>query len=422
MMKRRMVFLATMAAALLMAFGGVAAQAAGSIPSAHAQQQVNQEPGLVIVSVDPSGPAAAAGVKRGDILLEVDGQKTDRARDLLRMIGSFQPDDEIIVRVLHGDDERTLDLTVGERNGQPYLGLQPYMGGQRMLTADVEAPDVEMFEMAAPGALITEVVPDSPAADAGLEAGNVITAVDGKALDETTDLASTIGEYKPGDKITLEVAQSAGDEARSEITVTLGENPDQADKALLGVRYRAATDVRMHLDEMMPSVPTDPDAPNTPVPGQGLLPFLRGQSPFSTAEVETGALVQSVTTESPAESAGLKSGDVITEIDGVSVATPQDLVDAVGAKKPGDTVTLTVIRSGEKEPVSVKVTLGENPDKAGKAYLGVSIGAVMMMDSSGQTPGGFKLPFNSDDLPFDLNKLPLPFDHPQVVPSGQEPA
>ena len=78
MMKRRIVFLATMAAALLMAFGGVAAQAAGSVHSAPAQQQVNQEPGLVIVSVDPNGPAAAAGVKRGDILLEVDGQNTDR--------------------------------------------------------------------------------------------------------------------------------------------------------------------------------------------------------------------------------------------------------------------------------------------------------------------------------------------------------
>lgn len=425
MKKRRIVFLATMAAALLMAFGGVAAQASGSVPSASAQQQVTQEPGLVIVSVDPSGPAAAAGVKRGDILLEVDGQKTDRARDLLRMIGSLQPDDEITVRVLHGDDERTLDLTVGERNGQPYLGLQPYVGGQRMLTPDpdVEAPDVEKLEMAAPGALITEVVPDSPAAEAGLEAGNVITAVDGKALDETTDLASAISQYKPGDEITLEVAQSADDEDRSEITVTLGENPDQSDKALLGVRYRAATDVRMHLDEMMPSVPTDPDAPTTPAPGQGLLPFLRGQSPFSTPDAVTGAVVQSVTTESPAEAAGLQSGDVITEIDGESVATPQDLVDAVGAKQPGDTVTLTVERTGEQEPLSVKVTLGENPDKEGKAYLGVSIGAVMMMlDSTGQTPGGFKLPFNLDDLPFDLNKLPLPFDHLQSVPSGQEPA
>ena len=248
MKKRRIVFLATMAAALLMAFGGVAAQAAGSVHSAPAQQQVNQEPGLVIVSVDPNGPAAAAGVKRGDILLEVDGQKTDRARDLLRMIGSFQPDDQIKVRVLHGDSERTLDLTVGERNGQPYLGLQPYFGGMGMVAPDA---DVEDTEIAVPGALVTEVVPDSPAALAGLEAGNVITAVDGKALDETADLASAIGQYKPGDKITLEVVKSAADAALSEITVTLGKNPDQADKALLGVRYRPTLGSEQLDDESM---------------------------------------------------------------------------------------------------------------------------------------------------------------------------
>jgi len=413
MMKRRIVFLATMAAALLMAFGGVAAQAASSVPSAPAQQQVNQEPGLVIVSVDPNGPAAAAGVKRGDILLEVDGQKIDRARDLLRMIGSLQTDDEIKVRVLHGDDERTLDLTVGERNGQPYLGLQPYVGGQGMV-----APDVEAIELAAAGALITEVVPDSPAADAGLEAGNVITAVDGKALDETADLASAIGQYKPGDEITLEIAKSAADEARSEVTVTLGANPDQADKALLGVRYRPALDSEQLDDESMPSVPATPDGR---LPRMGRLPFFQNDMPSTMPEAQTGAMVQSVANDSPAESAGLQAGDVITSINGTPVASPQDLVDAVGAKKPGDTVTLIIQRSGEKEPLSVKVTLGENPEKAGKAYLGVSIGAVMMMlDSSGQTPGSFRLPFSLDDLPFDLNKLP--FDLQQFVPSEQEPA
>ncbi len=420
MMKRRMVFLATLAAALLMAFGGVAAQAAGSIPSAPAQQQANQEPGLVIVSVDPNGPAAAAGVKRGDILLEVDGQKTDRGRDLLRMIGSFQPNDEIKVRVLHGDDERTFDLTVGERNGKPYLGLQPYFGGMGMVAPDVENEDIEI---AAPGALITEVVPDSPAADAGLEAGNVITAVDGKALDETANLAAAISQYKPGDKITLEIAKSGAsgaDAARSEITLTLGENPDQADKALLGVRYRPALGSESLDDKSMPSVPA---TPNGRLPRMGRLPFFQDDMPSTMPEAQAGAVVKSVTNDSPAKSAGLQAGDVITGIDGTAVASPQDLVDAVGAKKPGDTVTLTVERSGEKEPLSLKVTLGENPDKAGKAYLGVSIGAVMMMmDSTGQTPGSFRLPFSLDDLPFDLNKLPMPFDHQQFVPSGQEPA
>ena len=137
MMKRRIVFLATIAAALLMAFGGVAAQAAGSDHAATAQQ-TDQEQGLVIVSVDSSGPAAAAGVKRGDILLEVDGQKTDQARDVLQVLSSLQPGDKIQVQVLHGDDQRTLDLTVGDRNGKPYLGLQPYFGGQTVTLPDTE--------------------------------------------------------------------------------------------------------------------------------------------------------------------------------------------------------------------------------------------------------------------------------------------
>ena len=346
------------------------------------------------------------------------------------MIGSFQPDDQIKVRVLHGDSERTLDLTVGERNGQPYLGLQPYFGGMGMVAAP--DADVEDTEIAAPGALVTEVVPDSPAALAGLEAGNVITAVDGKAIDDTTDLASAIGQYKPGDKITLEVVKSAADAAPSEITVTLGKNPDQADKALLGVRYRPALGSEQLDDESMQGDSgepgesgelSEPDAPNGLLPRMGHMPFFQDKMPSTMPEAQAGAMVLSVANDSPAESAGLQAGDVITDINGTAVASPQDLVDAVGAKKPGDKVTLTVLRSGEKEPISVKVTLGENPDKAGKAYLGVSIGAVMMMlDSSGQTPGGFKLPFSLDDLPFDLNKLPMPFDHPQVVPSGQEPA
>jgi S1-C subfamily serine protease len=418
-----MIVLATIAAALLMAFGGLAAQAAGSAPAA-AVHQASEEKGLVIVSVDPDGPAAAAGVKRGDILLEVDGQQTDRARDLLRVISSLEADAAIQVRVLHGDDERLLDLTVGERNSQAYLGLQPYFGGG-MAAARVELPEAAAENAA--GALITEVVADSPAEAAGLEVGDVVTAVAGKALDETGDLATAIGEYQPGDEITLEIAKPGADDERTELSVTLGENPDQADKALLGVRYRPALAAPMLDDRLMPVKPGESPAPEGRLPGRDRFPFFRDFTPSTTPNALTGAAVESVVKDSPAEAAGLQEGDVITAFDGTAVAGPQDVVDAVAAKKPGDSVTLTVEREGADEPLSVDVTLGEHPDKAGKAYLGVTIGAVFMQMQSGDGSSNsrffnFDLPFDLENLPFDLDKLPVPFDFEPSAPTGQEPA
>lgn len=422
MMKRqRIVMVTTIAAVLLMAFGGVAAQAAGSAPQATAQQ-ATEEPGLVIVSVDAEGPAAAAGVKRGDILLEIDGQETNRARDLLKVISALSPDDEIEIRVLHGDDERTLDLTVGESNGQAYLGLQPYFGGN---ARDVELTTVETT---VPGALITEVVAGSPAEEAGLEVGDLITAVGGEELGESGDLAARIGQFRPGDRVTLEVVKADAGEERSELTVTLGENPDQADKPLLGVRYRAAADSRLLDDEWMPG---ESPMPGAREPGRGRFPFLQedGQDDESLTmpEIRAGAVVQSVAADSPAQEAGLQEGDVVTAVDGSAVDTPQDLVDAVSAKEPGDSITLTVERTGEEEALTVKATLGENPDKAGKAYLGVSIGsAFMMLRSHGDTEDSpffdFELPFDWNNLPFDLDKLPMPFDRGESMPSEQEPA
>lgn len=422
MKRQRLVTVAAIAAILLMAFGALAAQAAGSTPLA-VGQQASEEDGLVIVSVDPDGPAAAAGVKRGDILLEVDGQQTNSARDLLQVISSLNADDEIQVQVMHGDDERTLELTVGERNGRAYLGLQPYFNG-RMAIERFETP--EAFDVSAQGALITEVVADSPAAEAGLEVGDVVTAVDGKALDETGDLASAIGEYQPGDEVTLEIAKPDSGDERTELTVTLGENPDQAGKALLGVRYRAALETPMFEDRMMPVEPGGSTAPEGQLPRMDQFPFFHDDSAPSTAPgAQTGAVVESVVEESPADAAGLQKGDRIVEIDGTAVTTPQDVVDAVAAKKPNDTVTLSIERDGEDKPVTVEVTLGEHPDKAGKAYLGVTIGAMFMRLQSGD--GGsdgqffnFELPFDLENLPFDLNKLPFQFEPP--APSGQEPA
>jgi len=83
--------------------------------------------------------------------------------------------------------------------------------------------------------------------------------------------------------------------------------------------------------------------------------------------VDHGALVVEATEDSPAEDAGIQSGDpetgegadVITAIDGKTVNTSEDLANAIAAKQPGDSVELELYRDGEKE--TVEVELGERP-------------------------------------------------------------
>jgi S1-C subfamily serine protease len=75
--------------------------------------------------------------------------------------------------------------------------------------------------------------------------------------------------------------------------------------------------------------------------------------------VPSGAVVVAVESASPAANAGLKQADVITAIDGTPIVNEPDLALALSQHKPGDSVTLTVVRGSQK--TEVKVTLGTKP-------------------------------------------------------------
>jgi S1-C subfamily serine protease len=84
------------------------------------------------------------------------------------------------------------------------------------------------------GALVQEVVVGSPAEDAGVAIGDIITSVDGTLIDANHRLADVVSQYQPGDRVKLTVWR-AGDAKR--VTVTLGENPQDSTRPYLGVRY-----------------------------------------------------------------------------------------------------------------------------------------------------------------------------------------
>jgi S1-C subfamily serine protease len=325
--------------------------AGGSIVYANsreAAQDISNE-GIVIAQVKAGGPAAEAGLVRGDILLEIDDQKIDDAGDLLRYLKELESGDEVALTVLHGDDERTLTATLGEQNSQPYLGLVP-CGGLP------EANIVHIFPERL-GAVIVEVVADSPADEAGLEKGDRILAVDGQELDDEHNLSDLIATYEPGDTVTLEVQRPDDDEPQ-EISVTLGQHSDDEDKAFLGVSYlplpRAGT--------LRGEIPLPENLP-LPWPSEG------NRLVFPPK----GAVIYQVEPDGPAAEAELQKGDIITAVDGEEIKSAEDLLNVVAAHAPGDTLTLTLHRINEDQPMEVAVTLGQHPDDEDKAYLGVRL-------------------------------------------------
>lgn len=209
----------------------------------------------------------------------------------------------------------------------------------------------------ASGALITEVLPGTPAEEAGLQAGDLITAVADQQVGPDGTLAELVGQYEPGDRLTLEVRGEDGSSRR--VRVTLGENPGAAGEPYLGVYFRSTTAPELPLQEMLPFDDEGEweldELPMPEIPGAGSI------------------MVMSVTEGSPAADAGLQHGDLITSLDGEPLNGASALTEAIAAHEPDDWVMLGVLHAGDETEVELRIRLGEHPEQAGKAYLGVTV-------------------------------------------------
>ena len=187
----------------------------------------------------------------------------------------------------------------------------------------------------AAGAEVLAVAPDSPAAAAGLQAGDIITAVGDTEVTADT-LAETIQGRAVGDTLALTVER--GGETLS-VEATLAERPAEAEAG----------------------PPVVEIAPHMWATGAYL-----GVTLEQTAD---GVTIAEVAADSPAAQAGLEAGDLITAVNGDEVQQVADVVDAVRAAQPGDTLALTVERGGET--LDIEAALGETEaDGRGMGPLG----------------------------------------------------
>ena len=228
-----------------------------------------------------------------------------------------------------------------------FRGLAPGGAQIGVEIRDVSEADATAAKLTAPaGAFVQEVRTDSPAARAGVRTGDVIVTFDGERVRSAAHFARLVDEtpegrsvqtvvQRAGERVTLNVAPEAASAAR---TVTFGGAPAlKLDDDFLRLRSR----VTAHPPPPIWGGPARLGVTVQELTGQ-LGEFFGASS---------GVLVTAVTDSSPARTAGLRAGDVITRVNGETVAHAVDLRLRLG-KTTGD-VTLTIVRDRKEQTVTV---------------------------------------------------------------------
>jgi serine protease Do len=178
-----------------------------------AANPVTAEP--VVATCRPKSPASAAGLKAGDRIVEIDGRPITRGSQLKEEIGRRYAGDKMRLTVLRGKDRVECEIELVAK-------LEPFRHGFLGILPMRMAEDV--------GVTVRYVYPKSPAAEAGIAAGDVVVSLGGKPVQSRVELMEAVGSLEPGNAVELEVRR--GDVVR-QLKIVLAPLPEELPPAVL---------------------------------------------------------------------------------------------------------------------------------------------------------------------------------------------
>jgi serine protease Do len=154
--------------------------------------------GVIVDERVANSPAAKAGLETGDIITAVNGKPVKDAREFARTIGGLAPDTSVKFDVMHNGEAKSLTAALAqmpnEQTAQAETGMQDKQANTPHLGLAVEPAD--MAGAGHKGVVVTAVEPDSPAAQQGIEPGDVILDVNGKQVGNAADIRNAMTEAK----------------------------------------------------------------------------------------------------------------------------------------------------------------------------------------------------------------------------------
>lgn len=249
---------------------------------------------------------------------------------------------------------------------EPSSVMQVFRGGSRIGVSikEVDAEEAKRAKLpGVSGVVIEEVTADSPAEKAGFKAGDVIVEFDGERVRSTRQFTRLVQETPPERDVQAVVVRDGQ-------RTTLSVRPE-ASSAFGGLRGLERFDEFHVAPPIPPMPPTPPTPPAQPAPEAfEFIPRLErffsssgrlGITVDSMSEqlgdyfgTKEGVLVTSVADDSAAAKAGLKAGDVIVSVNGVTVDSPSDLSRRVQRLDDGEEFTLEIVRDKKRQTLKGK--------------------------------------------------------------------
>ncbi len=162
--------------------------------------------GVLLSDVVQDSPAAKAGLLAGDIIQEFDGKKVDSPQDLQKVVAVTPPGKGVPIKVWRDKGQKTLEIKIGE-TPDDNVALKSTNKGRTLLGLDVRpiTPDVarQLNLRGLEGVVVAGVEDDSPAAEAGMQRGDVIREVNRQRVRSLQDFERATKDLKEGDRITL---------------------------------------------------------------------------------------------------------------------------------------------------------------------------------------------------------------------------
>jgi len=167
--------------------------------------------GVLVADVVPDGPAAKAGIKRGDIIVEIEGQKVENGTQLKNIIATTTPKTGVKIGLLRNGRRMKVEVILEERpeehGGQGAEEREPQEKVSRKLGLAIQTltPDIaqQLGYINDRGVIVVDVAPGSPADDAGLQRGDLIKEVNRVKVESVSDFEREAIKLKNGDVAAL---------------------------------------------------------------------------------------------------------------------------------------------------------------------------------------------------------------------------